>query len=337
MFFLEIIVLLMLSAWFAGMEIALFSLTPAAVKSLVLSKAKNAKLLEKILKNKRRLLVILLLGATLINVITASSAGLWVEDHLGSKALGLATGIVTILILVFGEMCPKTFFQARAEKMALLFVPVIYILEIVFYPVIFLLEKLLIVMTGKKQKGLVSTQEFKAMSRIAVEHGVLHFKEHEMIMNILRFGNVQAKDIMTPRYRMSIVNDEVEIDQIAYFMAQEGYSRYPVYHNQEDNIIGYVHLSDVMRVLNSKDREDKLTKYVSPIIKIDENSKIEQIFRQMIKKRIHVALVYRHKTQLLGLVTLEDMLEEIVGEIEDENDQEAEAKAEARAAAELAE
>jgi CBS domain containing-hemolysin-like protein len=146
----------------------------------------------------------------------------------------------------------------------------------------------------------------------------------------LKFGDITAKQIMTPRYRMSVVNEEAEIDQIAYFMAQEGYSRYPVYHNQEDNIVGYVHLIDVMRVLNSDHREDQLAKYVSPIIKIDEDSKIEQIFRQMIKKRIHVALVYRQKTQLLGLVTLEDVMEEIVGEIEDENDREVEANAEAK-------
>lgn len=324
MFFLEIIGLLILSAWFSGMEIALFSATPSSIKSLVLAKAKNAKLLEKILQNKRRLLIVLLLGNNLVNITAAGLASLWVEDHFNSGALGIATGAMTLLILIFGEMCPKAFFQVRAEKMALLFVPVIYFLQTVLHPLVFLLEKLLILITGNKKRDLISTQEFKAMSRIAVEKGVLHFKEHEMIMNILRFGNVRAKDIMTPRYRMSVVNDEAEIDQIAYFMAQEGYSRYPVYHNQEDNIVGYVHLIDVMRVLNSEHREDQLAKHVNPIIKIDENIKIEQIFRQMTKKRLHVALVYRQKTQLLGLVTLEDVLEEIVGEIEDENDHEIE-------------
>lgn len=326
MFFLEIIGLLVLSAWFSGMEIALFSATPASIKSLVLTRIKNAKLLERILHNKRRLLIVLLLGNNLVNITAAGLASLWVEDHFASGALGIATGVMTLLILIFGEMCPKAFFQARAEKMALLFAPAIYFLQIVFYPIVFLLEKLLIIIAGRKQKELVSAQEFKALSRIAVEKGVLRFKEHEMIMNVLRFGNVRAKDIMTPRYRMSVVNEDAEIDQIAYFMAQEGYSRYPVYHNQEDNIIGYVHLIDVMRVLNSDHREDQLAKHVNPIIKIDENTKIEQIFRQMTKKRLHVALVYRQKTQLLGLVTLEDVLEEIVGEIEDENDQEIEAR-----------
>ena len=322
MFFLEILILLALSAWFSGMEIALFSLTPSTVKSLVLSHAKNAKLLQKLLKNKQKLLIVLLIGNNLVNITAASLASLWVGQHFESGALGIATGAMTILILIFGEMCPKAFFQAKAEKVALLFAPMVYFLEIILYPLVFLLEKLLSALTGKDQRKIISAQEFKAMSRIAVENGVFRFKEHEMIMNVLKFGNVTAKDIMTPRYRMSVVNEDAEIDQIAYFMAQEGYSRYPVYHNQEDNIVGYVHLIDVMRVLNSDDREDQLVKHVNSIIKVDEDDKIDQIFRRMIKKRVHIAMVYRNKEQLLGMLTLEDALEEIVGEIEDENDQE---------------
>lgn len=302
------------------MEIALFSITPGSLKSLVLAKKKNAKLLQKILKNKKRLLVVLLLGNNLVNVTIASISSIWVSQKFDNDFLAVATGIVTLLILIFGEMLPKAFFQTRAEKLALLFIPVVYFLETISYPITFLLEKLLLLIAGNKKKELVSEQEFKALSRIAVENGVIHFKEHEMIMNVLEFGDVKIGEIMTPRYKMSVVNDEVEIDQISYFMAKEGYSRYPVYHKQEDNIIGYVHLIDVMRVLNSDNREDELSKYVNPIIKVDENTKVYRVFNKMIKKRIHMAIVYRKNTQLVGIVTLEDILEEIVGEIEDEND-----------------
>lgn len=301
------------------MEIALFSLTPGNVKSLVIAKKPNAKLLQKILNRKKRLLVVLLLGNNLVNVLIASMTSLWVNERFDNGALGIATGAVTLFILIFGEMLPKAFFQNKAEKMALTFVPIIRFLEISLFPLIFILEKFLVFITGDKNRAPVSEQELKAFSRIAVEHGVLDFQEHEMIMNILEFGDTTVKEVMTPRYRMSIVNGEAEIDQIAYFMAQEGYSRYPVYLNQEDNIIGYVHLIDVMRVLNSNQREDELSKYVSPIICVDEKSKIYRVFKRMIKERVHIALVYRRK-KLLGLVTLEDITEEIVGEIEDEND-----------------
>ncbi len=322
MFFVWIIILLILSAWFSGTEIALFSTTPGAVKSMVLAKKKNAKLLEKILKNKKRLLVVILLGNNLVNITAASMASIWVEQRFESGALGIATGIMTLLILIFGEMCPKAFAQNHAEKLARLFSPIIYALEIIFYPIVILLEKLLRLITGNKTKDIVSEQELKAFSRLAVEHGVLKFKEHEMIMNVINFEEKTAKEIMTPRYKMSVINEDAEIDKIAHFISEEGFSRYPVFHNQEDNIIGYVHIIDIMRVLNSDRREDEIKKYVEPIITVDENTKIDKILKKMIKRRIHIALVYRNKEQLIGMLTLEDMLEEIVGEIRDENDEE---------------
>lgn len=322
MFFFYIVILIILSGWFSGMEIALFSLTPGNVKSLIISKRKNARLLQRTLSNKKRLLVVLLLGNNLVNVLIAGMSSLWVSEKFSSGALGIATGAVTLLILIFGEMFPKAFFQIRAEKLSLLFIPVIYFLEIIFYPLVFVLEKLLILMTGHQDREAISEREFKAMSRIAVERGVLDFQEHEMIMNVLEFNDIKAKEVMVPRYKMSIVNERAEIDQIAHFMAKEGYSRYPVYKNQEDNIIGYVHLIDIMRILNSDSRGDKLAEHINPIIKVDENAKIYRIFKKMIKNRIHLAVVYRNKFQLIGLLSLEDILEEIVGEIEDENDQE---------------
>lgn len=301
------------------MEIALFSLTPGHVKSLVIAKKKNAKLVQRVLSNKKRLLVVLLLGNNLVNVLIASMASLWVSDKFASGALGIATGVVTLLILIFGEMLPKAFFQVRADKMSLTFIPLIRFLEIALFPIVFILEKLLVMMTGDKNRAQVSEQEFRALSRIAVESGIFDFNEHEMIMNVLEMGDKTAKEVMTPRYKTSVVNGEAEIDQVAYFMAKEGYSRYPVYINQEDNIIGYVHLIDVMKVLNSDNREDELSKHVSPIIKVNEDRKINSLFKKMLKKRTHIAVVYRKK-QLIGLITLEDILEEIVGEIEDEND-----------------
>jgi len=320
MFFVYIIFLIVCSAWFSGMEIALFSLTPANVKHAVISNKRNAKLLQRVLNKKKRLLVVLLLGNNLVNVMIASMTSLWVSDRFNDGTLGIATGATTLLILIFGEMAPKAFFQFHAEKMALTFVPIIRFLEIVFYPLVLPLERLLILLTGNRKKELVSEQEFKALSRIAVEKGVIDFKEHEMIMNVLKFDKVSAKSIMTPRYKISAVSDEAEVDRVAHFMAKEGYSRYPVYHNKKDNIVGYVHLIDVMRVLNSDNRDDELSKHINLIIKVDENEKINLIFKRMIKEGVHIALVERGGEQLMGMLTLEDIVEELVGEIRDEGD-----------------
>jgi len=320
MIILYLVILLTLSAWFSGMEIALFSLSSAKVKALVNEKKKNAKILEKILINKNRLLVVILLGNNLVNVFTASLTTIWIQERFGSAAIGIATGVVTLLILIFGEMYPKAYFQSNAEKTALKFSPIINFLQISLYPIIFILEKILNFL-AKKNKETISETEFKAMSRMAVESGSIEFKEHEMIMNVLNFNDKKAKNVMTPFYKVNSVSHDAEIDQVAYYMANEEHSRYPVYKNHKDNILGYIHIKDVMRILNSDDREDTLEKYVKPIIKTDEHQKINSIFKKMIKNNSHISLVTRKNDQILGLITLEDILEEIVGDIEDESDE----------------
>jgi putative hemolysin len=302
------------------MEIALFSLSSAKVKALVNEKKKNAKILEKILINKNKLLVVILLGNNLVNVFTASLTTIWIQERFGSAAIGIATGVVTLLILIFGEMYPKAYFQSNAEKTALKFSPIINFLQISLYPIIFILEKILNFL-AKKNKETISETEFKAMSRMAVESGSIEFKEHEMIMNVLNFNDKKAKNVMTPFYKVNSVSHDAEIDQVAYYMANEEHSRYPVYKNHKDNILGYIHIKDVMRILNSDDREDTLEKYVKPIIKTDEHQKINSIFKKMIKNNSHISLVTRKNDQILGLITLEDILEEIVGDIEDESDE----------------
>jgi len=319
MVYITLFILLALSSWFSGMEIAMFSLSSAKVKDLVLRKKKNAHLLQRLLSNKHRLLVIVLLGNNLVNIGAASLATVAAVNIFGNLGAGIATGAMTILILIFGEMYPKAYFQLNAAKIALFFAPVIYTLQIILYPIVFILEKLLALLTGGKSMEKVSEREVKALSRLAVEAGTIDFEEHEMIMNVLEFNDKEVREIITPRYRMKILNDEADVDQVAYFMGQSGFSRYPVYHNQKDNIIGYVHVIDIMKVLNSDNREKELEHFVQPIIKLKPNEKINSVFNKMIRTERHMAVVYR-KDELLGLVTMEDILEEIVGEIRDESD-----------------
>lgn len=319
MLYLALIILIVCSSWFSGMEIAMFTLSSAKVKELVLAKKPNALLLQKLLNKKHRLLVILLLGNNLVNIGAASLAALMAVRVFGSAGIGFSTGIMTILILIFGEMYPKAYYRMHAAKIALMFSPVVYGLQIIFWPIVVFLEKLLDLLTGGQIKEKVSEYEFRALSRLAVERGVLDFKEHEMIMNVLEFNDIAVKKIMVPRYKIELLQDDADIDQVAYFVGQVGYSRYPVYHNQKDNIIGYVHVSSIMKALNSDGREEKIEKLVQPILKFDEKEKINNVFKLMHKKHSHMALVIR-KDELLGLVTMEDLLEEIVGEIIDETD-----------------
>lgn len=320
MLLLVLLFLIMCSAWFSGMEIALFSLSSAKVKSLSMSNKANANLLQKILKNKHRLLALLLLGNNLVNISSASLATLWAVQKFGSAGVGIATGILTILLLLFGEMYPKAFFQLHAEKVALLFAPVIYFLQLLLWPILIVLEKMLKFLTGGKTAEVISEREFRAFSRLAVEKGVIDFEEHEMIMNVLSFDNKTAKEIMSPFYKTTVLNKEAAIDQVAYFMAKEGWSRYPLYNNNKDNIVGYVHVIDVLSALNSNHRDDSVEKYMQSIIEVAPETKIDKIFAKMRQKKTHMAVVKRKDGQTLGILTLEDLIEELVGEIEDEKD-----------------
>ncbi|OGY93308.1 MAG: hypothetical protein A2406_00965 [Candidatus Komeilibacteria bacterium RIFOXYC1_FULL_37_11] len=319
MIYLSLVVLLCLSAWFSGMEIAMFSLSSAKVKELVLQKRKNAHLLQKLLTNKRKLLVILLLGNNLVNISAASLATVAAIGIWGTAGAGIATGTMTFLILVFGEMYPKAFFQTRAAKIALFFVPVVYFLQLILFPIVYILEKLLQLLTGGRKAEGVSEMEFRALSRLAVEGGTIDFEEHEMIINVLEFNDKEVKDIITPRYKIEVLNDDADVDQVAYFIGHSGFSRYPVYHNQKDNIIGYVHVIDIIKVLNSEDREAPLKKIMQPIIILRPEEKINNVFNKMRRKHRHMAVVFREE-ELLGLVTMEDILEEIMGDIRDESD-----------------
>ncbi len=260
------------------------------------------------------------LGNNLVNIGSASLATVWAVEKFGSAGAGIATGVMTLLILIFGEMYPKTWFHLNSAKVALFFAPWVYFLEILFFPIVFCLEALLKILTKNKKQSEVSEAEFLAFSRLAAEKGVIDFGEHQMISNVLAFNDKEAKSVMTPFYKAEAVSDDAAVDQVAYFMAKTGLSRYPVYHNDWDNIIGYVHVMDVMLKLNSKDRESSLKGLVKPILIVEEKAKINKIFAKMQKHSCHIAIVKKSSTkQIKGLLTMEDLLEELVGqEIEDE-------------------
>ena len=181
MIYFSLFILLLFSAWFSGMEIALFSLSSAKIRSLLLTKGKKAVILQRLLNNKHKLLVTILLGNNLVNIGAASLATVLAIDFFGSNGAGIATGVMTFLILIFGEMYPKAYFQLNAEKLAIFFAPFVYFLQLLFFPLIIVLEKLLKILTKNKENLPVSEKEFKAFSRLAVEKGIFNFEEHEMI------------------------------------------------------------------------------------------------------------------------------------------------------------
>ena len=294
-------------------------------------KLKNADLIAKLKSDPQRLLITILVGNNIVNLFTASYATVVSAELFGSFALGVATGVTTFFILVFGEIFPKSFAYTHNDKVTRKAAKPIYLFYILFYPLTFLLLKLNEFANSKfKERSNVGVTEDEiiTMARLGVESGAIEYKEHEMIENIFEFYDTKVGDVMTPMYKVKLLNGSVPVDQIAYFVSHSSYSRYPVYDGDQDDIMGYVHVNQVMRALNSDKRDELLKEFASPIVYTSEDQKVESVFRAMKKDKNHMYLVYREddKDDVIGIITMEDVLEEIVGEIEDETDRERERK-----------
>ncbi len=318
-------VLIFLSALFSSAETAFFSLTPAQVKILVRKKKFAYKIIDKLKKKPKRLLITILIGNNIVNLFTASYATIVAGRFFDSAALGIATGITTILILVFGEIIPKSFAVAKNERIAQITAWPIYVMYIIFVPIVFVLHKMskglhkLFGIEGDNQK--VTEEEIRVMAQIGLEHGEIDDAEHEMIENIFRFDDIMVKEVMMPFADIVALSATVPVEQIAYQVSQIGHSRYPVYEgDNDDKMIGYIHVNTIMKVLNSDERHKPIGEFVSEVQYVQEDEKIEKVFQKMNKKYSHMFLVQNKKKELIGLVTLEDILEELVGEIIDETD-----------------
>lgn len=321
------IVLIALSAFFSATETAFFSLHQSRVRMMEENKRKNASIIKKLKSKPQRLLITILMGNNIVNLFTASYATVVATRFFGSAALGVATGGVTILILIFGEIIPKSFAYSHNEKIAIIFAWPVYLLYIIFYPITFFLLKLnrsLNKIFKIKPSVGITEEEIRTMTRLGVENGAIDYREHEMIENIFKFDDVLVGEIMTSKHKIDMLNGEAPVEQVAYFASHSGFSRFPVYEdNNEDKIIGYIHVNQIMKALNSDERDKPVKDFISPVDAVPETMKIERLFRLMNKRQAHMYLVHKDEdpSEIIGLVTMEDILEQIMGEIEDETDE----------------
>jgi len=319
------LVLFILSGFFSGVETAYFSIHQSQIRLMEQKKMKNASLIRKLKLKPQRLLITILIGNNVVNLFTASYATVVAISYFGSAGLGIATGVTTLLILIFGEIMPKSVAFANNMRIARITAKPLYALFIVLYPISYVLVNInraaSRVFKSTPSRG-VSEEEIRVMSRLGVESGAIDYREHEMIENIFKFDDVLVRDEMTPISRTEILDGSVPIEQIAYFVSHSGFSRYPVYDGNEDNIVGYIHVNQIMRALNSDERDQPVSQFMSPVTLVDEDMEIERVFRSMKKDKVHMYVVHsgEDRKKVVGVVTLEDILEQIVGEIEDETD-----------------
>ncbi len=317
-------VLILLSAFFSGLEIALFSLGRAHIRSLVERNAPGAKVVARLKANPDRLLVTILIGNNIVNIGAASMATALALRLLGDIGVGIATGVMTFLILVFGEITPKTLALRWAEPYALVFARPLEILGWIIYPVVWLLEHLTrghTVLAGRgKQRGIEHKTLLSTLARMGLEDGSLSESEHRLVESALRLDRIPASRVMTPRSDMLVVEADKTVEEALEALVGAPYTRCPVYRGELDEIVGILHLRDLYEHHRLGRRADKVAAISSKPTFVPRTMLIGDLIRLFQRERTHMAIVIGEYGETAGLVTLEDVLEEMVGEIEDETD-----------------
>lgn len=323
----SLIILIGLSGFFSMSETALMSLNKIKLRHMVEEGVAGAKSVEKLIEDPNKLLGAILIGNNVVNIGASSLATVLATNIFGNSGVGIATGVITILVLIFGEITPKSIAKQKSETVALMVVKPIQFIVFIFKPFVYvftIISSLFIRLLGgdpNKAESFITEEELKTMVDVSEEEGVLENVEKEMIFNVFDFVDLQVKDVMVQRVDIVAVDEEATYDEVMDIIKSEQFSRIPVYSETIDNVIGVINVKDFAMVENI--REDfNVTKYVREPFYTFEFKKIVELFKEMKKARNHIAVVLDEYGGTVGLVTIEDLVEEIVGEIEDEYDEE---------------
>ena len=320
-----LLILLALSAFFSSNETALMSVNKIRLRSLADEGNKRASMALDILENQTpKLLSAILIGNNIVN-LSASSISTSLAIHLfGNTGAGIATGILTFLILIFGEVTPKTMATIKADSMSLTAAAPIGFLMKILTPVIFIINKLslglmfLLHVNIKDAQKKMTEEELRTIVDVSQENGVIEHEERDMIHNLFDFGDAEAKEIMVPRIDMTFVQADATYQEVLDIFRQDMFTRLPVYEDSTDNVIGIINMKDFL--LQNDTPEFSVRNLLREPYFTYEHKNTADLFLEMRKSSISLAIVLDEYGVTAGLITLEDLLEEIVGEIRDEYD-----------------
>lgn len=319
-----LIVLIALSAFFSSAETALTTVNRVRVRTLIDEGNKRAAVLQKVLDNYSKMLSSILIGNNVVNLSASALTTTLAMKIWGNYAVSIATGVLTLVVLLCGEIVPKNAATLNAEKISLAYARIIYYLMKLLTPVIYIVDRLsvgimiLLHVDPNKKKDQITESELKTYVDVSHEDGVIESEEREMIYNVFDFSDAVAKDIMIPRIDMSTINVEAGYEELLGVFKEYMYTRIPVYQEDNDNIIGLVNIKDFILV---EDRENfKITDILREAYYTYEFKKTADLMIEMRERRFNVAFVLNEYGSCVGMITLEDLLEEIVGEIRDEYD-----------------
>jgi CBS domain containing-hemolysin-like protein len=325
---LVLVILLALSAFFSSSETALTTVNKIRVRTLAESGMERAVVLSKVIEQQSKMLSAILIGNNIVNLSASSLLTTLTIKVFGNKAIGIATGVLTLLILVFGEITPKTLSTISSETIALRSAGVIYALMWVLTPVIAVVNKLslgvlmLMKVDPNKRQEMITEDELRTIVEVSHEEGVIETEEKKMINNVFDFGDSLAKDIMVPRIDMTFVDVEATYEELLDIFRKEKYTRIPVYENNTDNVIGVINVKDLLLIDDHK--EFHIREHMRKPLFTYEYKKTAELMVEMRGTFKNIVIVLDEYGATAGLITLEDMLEEIVGELRDEFDEDEE-------------
>lgn len=319
-----IIVGVMFSAFFSSSETALTSINTFKIRQMEKNGVKNSHILKKLVDNITKVLTTILIGNNIVNIVTTTIATIFFTDVFGAKGAVISPIILTIVVLIFGEVTPKNIATANPERLSLKVSKPIRFFNIILTPLSFILGlvtnsigKLFI--SDNTDNDKVTEEDLKTIVDVSEEQGVINNEESEMINNVFEFGNSDVSDIMTARTNMEAIPVDLPIDELKTFLRGSNHSRIPVYGKNIDNILGILHMKDlVSHMISEKDL--KLIDCIRPAYYVYDNMHIFDLFTTMRGENLSLAIVIDEYGGTSGLVTIEDIVEELVGEIDDEYD-----------------
>lgn len=324
-----LVILLIGSGFFSASETALMSLSKIRIRYMQQEGVKGAKLVSSLIENPNKLLSSILVGNNVVNIAATSiSTSLFLGLMKGSEGVAVATAVMTILVLIFGEITPKSIAANNSEKVALFVARPIKFIIFILSPIVWifnLITGFIFKILGLENKGVqpyITEEELRTMVNVSHEEGVLEIEEREIINNVFQFGDMQAKNAMIQRIDMVAIDVEDSYDEIIELFKNEKLSRMPVYEENIDDIIGILNIKDVIFLDDEEIENFDIKKYIREPFFTYEFKKIAQLLEEMKIEKTQMAIVVDEYGGTSGLITVEDLIEVIVGDIDDEYDDE---------------
>ncbi len=324
-----IVLMILLSAFFSSAETALTTVNRHRLRSLAEKGNKSAKKVLDLVENPAKMLSAILIGNNIVNIGVSSLTTIVVTEMFGNTYVGIATGLLTLIVLLFGEITPKTLATLYSEKISLLYIHIVAPMTTILTPVIWIVNKLssfiffVMRIDQSKAKDQMTEGELRTIVDVSVEDGVIEKEEKSMINNVVDFGDSKAKDVMIPRADMALISVDATFEEVFDIFNEEHYSRLPVYDDNKDSVIGILYMKDLFLYQNKmekKKRDFSVRDIMREPFFVYEYQKTSSIMTEMRERFVSLAIVLDEYATAVGLITIEDLIEEIVGEIRDEFD-----------------